>query len=127
MTLNVYFGQNLAGRLFSTDNRGVVFAYDTEYLSASTSRPLSLSLPLREQEFSQRECIPFFAGLLPEEDFVVLSQQIGISPKTIFDIFADFAHCLNNAKQILYKNANIEKSLCDEIIDFTVKRIKVIL
>ena len=66
MTLNVYFGQKLAGRLFSTDNRGVVFQYDETYLSDPQSKPLSLSLPLQKAEYSQAKSLPFFAGLLPE-------------------------------------------------------------
>ncbi|MBR3732460.1 MAG: HipA domain-containing protein, partial [Spirochaetales bacterium] len=66
MTLNVYFGQKLAGRLFSTDNRGVIFQYDETYLSDPQSKPLSLSLPLQKAEYSQAKCLPFFAGLLPE-------------------------------------------------------------
>ena len=66
MTLNVYFGQKLAGRLFSTDNRGVVFQYDETYLSDPQSKPLSLSLPLQQAEYSQAKSLPFFAGLLPE-------------------------------------------------------------
>ena len=30
--------------------------------------PISLSLPLSADEFSQKECLPFFEGLLPEGD-----------------------------------------------------------
>ena len=66
MTLNVYFGEHKAGQLRSTDNRGVVFQYDEKYLSDSQSKPLSLSLPLQQAEYSQAKCLPFFAGLLPE-------------------------------------------------------------
>ena len=68
MILSVYFGSKKAGSLFSTDNRGVVFQYSADYVASKDSVALSLSLPLRIEEFSQRECMPFFAGLLPEED-----------------------------------------------------------
>lgn len=68
MILSVYFGSKKAGSLFSTDNRGVVFQYSADYVDSKDSVALSLSLPLRIEEFSQRECMPFFAGLLPEED-----------------------------------------------------------
>ena len=68
MNLGVYFGGRKAGNLFSTASRGVVFAYDEEYLSDSASQGLSASLPLRKEEFSQKECLPFFSGLLPEGD-----------------------------------------------------------
>ena len=69
MKLDVYLGNEKTGSLFSTDNRGVVFAYDEQYLSNPAAKKLSVSLPLRKQEFSQKECIPFFSGFLPEEEY----------------------------------------------------------
>ena len=68
MKLNVFFGNKKAGSLESTENRGVIFVYDEKYLNDKTSVPLSASLPLQREEFSQKQCIPFFSGLLPEDD-----------------------------------------------------------
>lgn len=68
MKLNVFFGNKKAGSLESTENRGVIFVYDENYLINKNSVPLSASLPLQREEFSQKQCIPFFSGLLPEED-----------------------------------------------------------
>ena len=68
MKLNVFFGNKKAGSLESTENRGVIFIYDENYLNDKTSVPLSASLPLQREEFPQKQCIPFFSGLLPEED-----------------------------------------------------------
>lgn len=68
MKLNVFFGNTKAGSLESTENRGVIFTYDENYLINKNSVPLSASLPLQLEEFSQKQCIPFFSGLLPEED-----------------------------------------------------------
>ena len=68
MRLGVYFGSRKAGSLCSTSDRGVVFTYDAGYLSDASARGLSASLPLREEEFTQKECMPFFSGLLPEGD-----------------------------------------------------------
>ena len=67
MKLAVYLGENLAGHLTSTADKGVVFSYDPIYLKAGHP-PISLSLPLSADEFSQKECLPFFEGLLPEGD-----------------------------------------------------------
>ena len=67
MKLSVYFGENLAGHLFSTAEKGIVFSYDASYLGAEHP-PISLSLPLNAGEFSQKQCLPFFEGLLPEGD-----------------------------------------------------------
>ena len=68
MKLKVYFGNEKAGSLESTENRGVIFSYDKNYLQNKNAVPLSASLPLQAEEFSQKQCIPFFSGLLPEED-----------------------------------------------------------
>ena len=58
----------LVGWLESTADRGVVFRYDAAYCDRPGATPLSLSLPLREKEFSQAAAMPFFAGLLPDGD-----------------------------------------------------------
>ena len=68
MKLNVFFGNEKAGYIESTENRGVIFAYEKNYLKNKNAVPLSASLPLQTEEFSQNQCIPFFSGLLPEED-----------------------------------------------------------
>ncbi|MCR4734290.1 MAG: type II toxin-antitoxin system HipA family toxin [Treponema sp.] len=68
MKLNVFLGNEKAGSLESTDNRGVIFIYDKNYLMNKNAVPLSASLPLQSEEFPQKQCIPFFSGLLPEED-----------------------------------------------------------
>lgn len=68
MKLNVFFGNEKAGSLESTENRGVIFVYDKNYLLNKNALPLSASLPLQSEEFPQKQCIPFFAGLLPEEN-----------------------------------------------------------
>lgn len=68
MKLSVFLGNEKAGSLESRDNRGVIFIYDKNYLMNKNAVPLSASLPLQSEEFSQKQCIPFFSGLLPEED-----------------------------------------------------------
>ena len=67
MKLSVYFGESLAGHLSSTAENGIVFSYEATYLEAGLP-PISLSLPLNAGEFSQKQCLPFFEGLLPEGD-----------------------------------------------------------
>jgi serine/threonine-protein kinase HipA len=59
------FGR-VVGVLESTPDRGVVFQYSTDYLIDPGARPLSLSLPLRAESYSQAASMPFFAGLLPD-------------------------------------------------------------
>lgn len=65
MKLFVYLFDELVGTLSTTDNRGLTFSYEKVYIERKGSA-LSLSLPLQEKEFSQKECLPYFVGLLPE-------------------------------------------------------------
>lgn len=67
MKLSVYFGESLAGHLESTAEKGIIFSYDVSYLNSGLP-PISLSLPLSDVEYSQKNCLPFFEGLLPEGD-----------------------------------------------------------
>lgn len=67
MILNVSYGIRKCGILSSTENRGIVFKYDDEYLSDASAKLVSLSLPLKSEEYNQKECLPFFSGLIPEE------------------------------------------------------------
>ena len=43
-----------------------VFVYDKNYLAAPESRPVSISLPLKESPFTPEETRNYFEGLLPE-------------------------------------------------------------
>ena len=49
MKLNVYFGNEKAGTLESTENRGVIFVYDKNYAINKNAVPLSASLPLQSE------------------------------------------------------------------------------
>lgn len=68
MKLYVYLRNKKCGYLFSTPDKGIVFEYDIDYLSDTENHPLSVSLPFSKKTFSQKECIPYFYGLLPEGD-----------------------------------------------------------
>lgn len=89
MKLSVYLGDRLAGYLSSTAEKGVVFSYDDAYINAGKI-PLSLSLPLDKTEFSQKECLPFFEGLLPEGDVKKrISEYLHISETSTFKLLKE--------------------------------------
>ncbi|MCF0238414.1 MAG: type II toxin-antitoxin system HipA family toxin [Sphaerochaetaceae bacterium] len=66
MKLDVYLTNRKCGELYSTPNKGIVFEYNKEYVQDVNSIPLSQSLPLWKTCYSEKECIPYFIGLLPE-------------------------------------------------------------
>ncbi len=42
------------------------FKYDQQYLKSKNPKPVSLTLPLREEPYEQKTMISFFDGLIPE-------------------------------------------------------------
>ena len=84
-TLNVYHDRELVGQLIQDDSGRINFSYDESWLKRPESIPLSRSLPLREEPFTQKECRGFFGGILPEEhNRKVIARILGISDKNDF-------------------------------------------
>lgn len=61
----VYMHIELAGYLVENEN-GYSFLYDKNYLTGSTAKPVSLTLPLQDEPHISRTMFPFFDGLIPE-------------------------------------------------------------
>ncbi|MBQ8924102.1 MAG: HipA N-terminal domain-containing protein [Lachnospiraceae bacterium] len=61
----VYVQKNYAGIIKETDE-GYVFMYDMSYLNSENALPVSITLPLREEEYSSGTLFSFFDGLIPE-------------------------------------------------------------
>lgn len=64
-TAYVYVRNIYAGKLQETD-AGYTFCYDHVYLEIENCSPVSLTLPLREEEYASKTLFPFFDGLIPE-------------------------------------------------------------
>jgi serine/threonine-protein kinase HipA len=62
---NIYIHNRLAGILTENDT-GYSFCYDNEYLHSEGAEPVSLTMPLRKEEFISTVLFPFFDGLIPE-------------------------------------------------------------
>lgn len=48
------------------DDLGYHFVYDEEYLQSPSAIPVSLTLPLKKEPFTDKVLFPFFDGLIPE-------------------------------------------------------------
>ncbi|HPD63895.1 MAG TPA: HipA N-terminal domain-containing protein [Bacteroidia bacterium] len=55
----------LAGWLIQDEN-GYHFVYDQTYKALPNARPISLTMPLREEPYTAKVLFPFFDGLIPE-------------------------------------------------------------
>lgn len=84
-SLNVYYNRELVGKLIQDDGGQMTFQYDKDWLTKPEPTPLSRSLPLREELFTQKDCRAFFGGTLPEEgNRKVIARILGISDKNDF-------------------------------------------
>lgn len=61
----VYVKNLKAGEIYESDE-GYHFRYDQKYLSDENNDPVSLTMPLKEEEFYSENLFPFFDGLIPE-------------------------------------------------------------
>lgn len=61
----VWIGNVKAGYLSETDS-GYSFIYDKEYLESDNPLAISLTLPIRNTEYTSKTLFPFFDGLIPE-------------------------------------------------------------
>lgn len=87
--LDVYLHEDRAGTLERLDGAKLQFTYDPEWL-ATAGMPLSLSLPLREEPYADADCRPFFAGLLPEGEFLkAIARAFGISAENPFSVLRE--------------------------------------
>jgi len=48
------------------DENGYHFVYDENYLISKLNEPISLTLPLQKDVFTNKVLFPFFDGLIPE-------------------------------------------------------------
>ena len=80
----VKYKDQVAGSLSETA-AGYRFQYDPQYLH--TGRPVSISLPLREEPYESRELFSFFRGLLPEGWYLsIVSATAKIDAQDAFGI-----------------------------------------
>lgn len=86
--LDVYLHAERVGTLERHSQAKLRFTYAPEWVP--TGRPLSLSLPLRVEPFSDQECAPFFAGLLPEGEFLkAIARAFHVSAENPFALLTE--------------------------------------
>jgi serine/threonine-protein kinase HipA len=84
-TLAVWWDGALVGALRLNAHGEMTFAYAESWLTSDASPAISVSLPKRTETYRQRECRPFFAGLLPEDvQREAAAGALGISKRNDF-------------------------------------------
>ena len=83
--LDVYLHRDLVGHLTQDDEGRTRFSYTETCRDNPQARPLSQSLPLRPERFTQAECRGFFGGILPEQgQREMVARNLGISARNDF-------------------------------------------
>lgn len=84
-TLLVWWDGSITGTLQVNEHGEMRFTYSPEWVADATRSAISFSLPKRAEPFRQRQCRPFFAGLLPEESQRdAIARALGISKRNDF-------------------------------------------
>ena len=100
----VFYGGELAGHIERRDDGRYRFAYQPEYLARPDARPVSLTLPLRREEFVSPVLFPFFSGLLAEGSLKELQCRIHrIDPDD------DFTRLLKTARHDVIGAVTVEE------------------
>ncbi|EJC79894.1 HipA domain-containing protein [Rhizobium leguminosarum bv. trifolii WSM2297] len=100
--LNVWWDGRIAGQFMQDRHGDIGFVYARAWLDDDKTLPLSASLPKRAERFSRRECRPFFAGLLPEENQrIAAAQALGVSPANDFALLDHLGGDVAGALQLL--------------------------
>ena len=85
-TACVYVRNIFAGILKETDF-GYSFEYNEDYLCCENSSAVSLTLPLRKDEYTSKTLFSFFDGFIPEGWLLdVVSKNWKINPKDRFGL-----------------------------------------
>ncbi|MDR2609259.1 MAG: HipA N-terminal domain-containing protein [Rickettsiales bacterium] len=100
------FGEEV-GTLEQDKNGKLHFTY-----SNSAKIPISCSLPLDKKSFSEKECRPYFNGLLPESEHVRnnIAKIYGINANSDFAILKTIGHDCAGALSLHVQEEPIKKA-----------------
>ncbi len=85
--LKVWFDQKLVGELRQQASGRLSFAYAPAYVDDAGAPAISVSLPKRLEPFAERDCMPFFDGLLPEaRQRTAVARTLGVTEGNTFSL-----------------------------------------
>lgn len=101
--LNLLMNGILVGQLKKTARNELIFAYDSSWLDTPGARPISLSLPLVNQQFSGDIVYNFFDNLLPDNLQIRarIQTKFNIPTSQPFDLLASIGRDCVGAIQII--------------------------
>jgi len=102
----VFYKDELAGIIYE-DANGVSFTYDKNYLNSELSKPVSLTMPLREEPYTDKVMLPFFDGLIPEGWLLDIAEQNWkINPRDRMGLLLAFCKDTIGAVSVVREESN---------------------
>jgi len=102
----VFYKDELAGIIYE-DANGVSFTYDKNYLNSELSKPVSLTMPLREEPYTDKVMLPFFDGLIPEGWLLEIAEQNWkINPRDRMGLLLAFCKDTIGAVSVVREESN---------------------
>lgn len=108
--LQVLMNGKLVGRLSSSVRGTLHFAYDSSWLAFPHKRPISLSMPLSQREYSGGVVEHFFDNLLPDSQPIRnrLQALVGANSTRCFDLLSHIGRDCVGALQLLPEGTEVD-------------------
>ena len=102
----VFYKDALAG-IIEEDANGVSFIYNKDYLKKENAKPVSLTMPLREEPYTDKVMLPFFDNLIPEGWLLeIVEQNWKINPRDRMGLLLSFCKDTIGAVSVVKEEEN---------------------
>ena len=101
--LNVFLNTRLLGQLNREKSGAIRFQYDQDWLDWEHAIPVSISLPLREDQFTGAQVLAVFENLLPDYDPIRkrVAERVGANGTDAFSLLSEIGRDCIGALQFL--------------------------
>ncbi len=101
--LNVFLNTRLLGQLTREKSGAVRFVYDPDWIAWKHAIPVSISLPLREDQFTGAQVMAVFENLLPDNDAIRrrVAERVGAQGTDAFSLLSEIGKDCIGALQFL--------------------------
>jgi len=105
-TLYVFMNGELIGKLYKSHKGSLIFIYTDSWINTPSARPISLSMPLVDREFSGDVVYNYFDNLLPDNKNIrdKIQKKFQIKTSHPFDLLANIGRDCIGAIQIVPEN-----------------------
>jgi len=129
--LLIYLNEIFAGILEQDLSGRLAFSYDEKYLASADAIPLSISLPLGNENFSHNISSAFFSGILPDDyQRKILAKNLGVSERNpfaiLFEIGGDCAGAIAaypSSKQLILDDTKPDHILTENELEKIIKEL----